>query len=117
MARMGKEKIGVLERRGEERMEKMRGRQGEVSRRRGRCSCLRCLCANNYPDEMHSEQHEFFVLWGIPHDTEKGRSKGYKYTVQQCRWIMHDATYCFSTVLCISPLYKDGLKVEPPSHI
>lgn len=31
---------------------------GEVNRRRGRCSCLRCLCANNYPDEIHRELHE-----------------------------------------------------------
>lgn len=32
---------------------RLRGRQGEVNRRRGRCSCLGCLCANNYPDEIH----------------------------------------------------------------
>lgn len=47
--------------RGEEKRmekEKMRERQGEVNRRRGRCSCLSCLCANNYPDEIHRERHE-----------------------------------------------------------
>lgn len=72
------------ERKGEERRigkkgKKVRGRQGEVNRRRGRCSCLRCLCANNYPDEIHQERHEMQRkrrrIWGIPHDAEK-RDKG-----------------------------------------
>lgn len=32
--------------------------KGEVNRRRGRCPCLRCLCTNNYPEQIHPQQHE-----------------------------------------------------------
>lgn len=50
----------------------------EVNRRRGRCSSLGCLCANNYADEIRRERHETprkrRPVWEIPHDAE-GRGK------------------------------------------
>lgn len=62
-----------LERRGEGRKE--RQNEGEVNRRRGRCSCLGCLCANNYPDEIPRAAQKMSVSWGISHDTTGKRDR------------------------------------------
>lgn len=72
------------ERKGEERRigkkrEKSEGEAGGGQQKERQMLCLRCLCANNYPDEIHQERHEMQRkrrrIWGIPHDAEK-RDKG-----------------------------------------
>lgn len=62
--------------------EKMWGRQGEVNRRRGRCLYPGCLCANNYPDEIHRDWHEMqrkrrrWDLGNTSRHTKKRETKG-----------------------------------------
>lgn len=116
--------------------ERMRGRKREVNRRRGRCSCLGCLCTNNYPDEIHREQHKMrrkrrSRIWGRPHDAETTELEGNKGRFFS---IYIDAFWCddwmCSCRLCCYLLFLPhpsrvlahlamhvSEKVEPPSHL